>query len=363
MIHLKFQTTQELNPEIYIHLKNNAHSFVFACQNKLLLNYFESMPQNNNGIIVTLGHLFSHELVKFFAAKIEGGVFEVVEVSSSTIVENLACVDVLVNECENAKLYGTHQSVTAINKHILDKTVLTSVNKVTGYPILENNLKIDDNYIVRLNDNIRTLKNRMQFLKCSYLVENEVLEFYFTEKMVRHFCSLVLKNTNEKTLPFNILLGKIFSELFINYICTNAHIFAQPQSVELKYEKECNFLEFNLISSNNQFEFFANSKNKLFLIKLLTAMNFTVKEISSGKNTTPKLNHLNLPFAVELGVTYLNQSEYKNLTEGDIIVFDKTCLSTETMSVNKCVINLNGLNLVASLYGDSCQVTHFTKDW
>ena len=388
MTFIKLIKNQTFDSEIYIKLKNNMSSFIFACKNNLLLNYFECESNtNDNGLIISLGHLFSHELIKFFGTKIEGGLFEVLEVSPTMMIDqHHSFADIVIEENAHARIYGTSADIDRVNKLILDKTILTQINKVTGYPVMANELKVDDVYKVRLLNSIRTLQNRFQFLKCSYEIEDTVLDFYFPEKIVRYFCALVIKNTNVKSFTFNVLLGKIFAELFLNYLCKNAHVFAKTKSVELKYVKEKEFLEFNLESmdplvkpgddrkpqDDKMFEFFADVKNKLFIIKLLTTMNFT-KELDPGfrrgdnpgrdDNDKPNLSHLSLPFSVELGVTYLNQTEYKNLTEGDIIVFDKTCLSAETINVDKCVINLNGLNLVASLNNDSCQVTHFTKDW
>lgn len=371
MLLLRIVENQNLNFETYIKLKNKSSQIIFACENSLLLSFYEHNPINpvSKETLVSLGYLFSHEIVKYFASKIVGGLFEVIEVSTSTALDShLNYTDVgfeTDNSSQNihcARLYGTPLVIDAVNKFILNESIGTKINKVTGYPILWKELNIDTVYHAYLREEIRILQQRIQFLKCTYLIENTAVDFYFPEKIVRHFCSLVLRNSALKPLlPFHVMLGKIFAELFIDYLSSIFHVFVKTQSVEIQYVKNKELLEFNLVSNVNEFEFYTESKNKLFLIKLLTSLDF--KEAKKSMEA-PRLNQVPLPFSVEIGVTYLNQSEYKNLTQGDIIVFDKTCLSADTTHVDKCVINLNGQCMIASIHqNDTCQVTHFTKDW
>ncbi|MES2615360.1 MAG: hypothetical protein V4591_08095 [Bdellovibrionota bacterium] len=376
MSFIKIAKHQELKFETFLVLKNSTSTITLACQNSLLLNHYEYVPTSTNptvkphddkSIMKILGYMFSHELVQFFGSKIPGGLFEIIDVTSSQPTDNgLAYVDIGLetNANENstscARFYGTPLVIDSVNKHILEKTILTNINKVTGYPVYTNDIKIDSIYKINFLDKIRTLQARLPFLKCSYLIENNVVDFYFPEKIVCHFSSLLLRNSHSKMLNFNTLLGKIFAELFLNTLEAKFHVFAKIISVNVQYVKDKDFLEFNLESVHNRFEFFSDVKNKLFLLKLLQAANF--KPIIEN-STKPNLQPLNFPFSVEIGVSYLSQAEYKNLTEGDIIVFDKTCLSTDTPVVDKCVINLNGMSLIASITESSCQVTHFTKDW
>lgn len=380
MAFLKITAKQDMNLDLSIQFKNAASTFTFACSNSLLLHFFETnlSSQNTNeqkNLLSILANIFAHEIIKFFGTKIPGGLFEVVNVFfSNSTNPNDVCLDVeleLNSNSENyyAQLYGSQLVIESISKHILDKTILTQINQLTGYPIYKGQLILDEKYSVQLLDKIRTVDQRQLFLKCTYLVENNQLDFYFPQSIVTYFCSLILKKTTPNHLPFNTSLGKVFNELFVDLLETEAHVYAKCIFSEVIYVKDKQLMEFSLTSTQklNQFEFFCDVKNKMFILKLLQLLNFKPMEeisvVASGDASKPKLNNLNLPFSVEIGVSYLNINEYKSLSEGDIIVFDKTCLSTEATLVDKCVINLNGMHFIAKLNNGSCTVTHFTKDW
>ncbi len=277
-------------------------------------------------------------------------------------------VDILVENKEDharffpARLYASAAEIKALTKYILDKSVIEKLPKVTGYPTLLGEIRFDKTYKCALLDKIRQLSHRELYLNCTLMVEGQEMKFYFPPRTVQHFCAPLLKGFSQSQLPFNSILGKIFSNLLENFFNDHLNINAKVTKSAIEYVKEKEFLEFVLSSSNHRLELFVEKKGREYVVKWLGAQGFSpLPPVAENK---AKIDHIPVTLPVELGVVYLSAAEFKNLSLGDIIVFDKTCLNADSPQVDKAVVNLNGLGLEVSL-GDSnsCQVTHFIKDW
>ena len=366
MKNLKIMKNQEIVLENFVTLRNATSEVIFGFQNNVLFNYFDCTHiKPSDHIKYSLCQLLGHELIKYFALKIPGGIFSISQIGSPpTDYEKLLSMDVSNDDEENnfiLRIFSNYTFMKEIKHHILDNSILNLVPKVTGLSELKSKMSIQDkNYEISLLENVRTLKTRELLLKCSYIIEGKDVDFYFTEKIVNHFCTHVLAFSNEKILPFHLSLGKIFSNLFLEYLKTKCNIFAKKIDVELQYIKNKEFLEFHLNSEHHASQFFVETKHKLLLIKLLSFLQLKPITLADDKLN---LKSLKIPFPMEVGVVYLNEQEFRGLNEGDILVFDKTCLSPGMTNIEKCMLDFNGIQAVVQFNDERCEISHFTKDW
>lgn len=357
--------------DVFFTLENQSSVLVFALEKHSILTYYGAHQDTPYTSVLALAHLFSFEVVRYLSSHIPGGLFRVLRVHCQPYAPAAGQHQTHVafhpgtadreNEQYFASFYGTPLVVESVNRYILNSSVGSGIQKVTGYPALSAQMMIlEEPYTLTLCDHVRMVSERLFILKCSYIIEGQLVDFYFDESMVRHFCTLVLKNTSlKRLLPFQLPQGKIFAELFLGFMTSCLPCFIETNSVELTHIKDKRLLEFTLVSDNKQFAFFSEQKNVPFLVKLMYEL--PCEENTAGQKLS--LEGQEVPFRAEVGVTYLTGKEYKNLTEGDILVFDKTCLSSERREIDTCVINLNGVGLVSSVQNGQCVVKHFTKDW
>jgi hypothetical protein len=396
MLSLKIIENKNFVLETWIELKNKQNSLFFAFENQFLYNNinFIHKSKKTKHEIYTLSYMLSHEIVKYLSSKISGGLFETENIHlSEPKINDLLSIDILVENEDgihsNARFYGNNDVILELKKIILEKTVQSAIPKLTGYKSLARIIDLNKKYEVKILDTIRILRDRTQFLKCTFLVENTPIHFYFDKEIILYFCSYIIKNIslfnqnifeniqineNEISPEINPILGKIFSQLLSQILNSHFQTFFKLIKSEVIFIKEIDFLEFNLApldeKNSNQktttsFEFFIENKNTSFIYKLLRSANFIEdsSSYSQKKENFPLLNKIQFPFSLEVGVTYVNESEFKNISEGDIILFDKTHLSTNNLEKNHCVINLNGTNFVSELNDHFCKITDVTKDW
>ena len=147
---LKISKSQNTKTDVFIKLQNSKSELIFACDKSLLIQYFEySLSYElSEKHIIALSHLLAHELIKFFASKIGNELFDISSISmTNEITDDMSFVDIEIEGELNqetpyyARIYSSNTTIKNLTQHILNKSILKNVTKVTGHPALFKKIK------------------------------------------------------------------------------------------------------------------------------------------------------------------------------------------------------------------------------
>ncbi len=350
--------------------KNKSHELFFNLNSSDLFSTYDLIlsEQQNNLAIRALCFLFAKEIIFCLGHRIAGGIFSLSEIRHSATAEKETLSIIVHNSNQDTSSFsgvfsGSSEVISQLTTTLVNYAVLEKLPQLSGQPTLVGELPGNTKYKAALLEKLCTFHQRTRFLHVCFSVNQRKLDMYFPENTIRHFASFVLKKEYKEKLPVNKFLAQIFVHILTHYFEKQMHILVQALDHNIVYLKKGQFMELALGSKENLFSIYIPLQHKNIITKILLENNFT-PQLNENSQEATLSSQEPLPFAVELGVAYLNLSELKNLAQGDIIVFDKTCVAPEQDSIETGVVNLNGSNLVISLATmPQCTVTHFTKDW